>query len=194
MKKSNFIQKMCAIVGGLMLLSALATLLYWQWNISHSKKQASVYVETLRTLMPQTQNTVPEERRDNTMSVLSVDGVDFVGIVELPQYGSVLPVCGNWGCTSQYPCRFSGSIYDGSLQIGATTQQGQYSFHREISVGDAVIFTDMEGNRYTFQVAAMRYEKHIDQAALQRQEAALTLFVKNIYSFEYLIIFCENAT
>ena len=194
MKKSNFIQKMCAIVGGLMLVSALATLLYWQWNISHSQKQAGIYVETLRNLMPQPQDAIPEERRDNTMSVLSVDGVDFVGIVEFPQYGSVLPVCGNWGRTSQYPCRFSGSIYDGSLQIGATTQQGQYSFYREISVGDAVVFTDMEGNRYTFQVAAMRYEKHIDQAALQRQELALTLFVKNIYSFEYLIIFCENAT
>ena len=193
MKKSNFIQKMCAIVGGLMLVSALATLLYWQWNISHSQKQAGIYVETLRNLMPQPQDAIPEERRDNTMSVLSVDGVDFVGIVEFPQYGSVLPVCGNWGRTSQYPCRFSGSICDGSLQIGATTQQGQYSFYREISVGDAVIFTDMEGNRYTFQVAAMRYEKHIDQAALQHQELALTLFVKNIYSFEYLIIFCENA-
>ena len=193
MKKSNFIQKMCAIVGGLMLVSALATLLYWQWNISHSQKQAGIYVEALRNLMPPPQDAIPEERRDNTMSVLSVDGVDFVGIVEFPQYGSVLPVCGNWGRTSQYPCSFSGSIYDGSLQIGATTQQGQYSFYREISVGDAVIFTDMEGNRYTFQVAAMRYEKHIDQAALQRQELALTLFVKNIYSFEYLIIFCENA-
>jgi sortase A len=193
MKKSNLIQKMCALVGGLMLVSALSALLYWQWNINHSQKQASIYVETLHNLMPQPQNAVPEERRDNTMSVLSVDGVDFVGIVELPRYGSVLPVCGNWGRTAQYPCRFGGSIYDGSLQIGATTQKGQYSFYREISVGDTVIFTDVEGNRYIFQVAAMRYEKHIDQVALQRQEAALTLFVKNIYSFEYLIIFCENA-
>lgn len=193
MKKSNLIQKMCALVGGLMLVSALTALLYWQWNINHSQKQASIYVETLHNLMPQPQNAVPEERRDNTMSVLSVDGVDFVGIVELPRYGSVLPVCGNWGRTSQYPCRFGGSIYDGSLQIGATTQKGQYSFYREISVGDTVIFTDVEGNRYIFQVAAMRYEKHIDQVALQRQEAALTLFVKNNYSFEYLIIFCENA-
>ena len=193
MKKSNLIQKLCVIVGGLMLVSALATLLYWQWNISHSRKQAGIYVETLHNLMPPPQNAFPEERRDNTMSVLSVDGVDFVGLVELPRYGSTLPVCGQWGNTWQYPCRFGGSIYDGTLQIGATTQAGQYSFYREISVGDAVIFTDMEGNRYTFHVAAMRYEQHIDQAALQRREAALTLFVKNIYSFEYLVIFCENA-
>ena len=193
MKNKTSIRKVCVIAGALMLVSALAILLYWRWNISYSQKQTAIYVDTLRQLMPQPQNAVPEERRDNTMAALSVDGLDFVGILELPRYGSILPVCGNWGRVFQYPCRFGGSIYDGSLQIGATTQAGQYSFYREISVGDTVMFTDMEGNRYAFQVAAMRYEKHIDQATLQHQDATLTLFVKNIYSFEYLIIFCENA-
>ena len=193
MKNKTSIRKVCVIAGALMLVSALAILLYWRWNISYSQKQTAIYVDTLRQLMPQPQNAVPEERRDNTMAALSVDGLDFVGILELPRYGSILPVCGNWGRAFQYPCRFGGSIYDGSLQIGATTQAGQYSFYRELSVGDAVIFTDVEGNRYTFRVSAMRYERHIDQTALQRHEAALTLFVKNIYSFEYLVIFCENV-
>ena len=191
MKKGSLIQKICVIAGAVMLLGALLALTYWQWNISHSEKQANIYVETLRNLIPQPQNAIPEERRDNTMSVLSVDGLDFVGIVELPRYGSILPVCGDWSKNAQYPCRFGGSIYDRTLQIGATTQKGQYDFYREISVGDAVIFTDVEGNRYTYQVSAMRYEKHIDQTALQREDADLTLFVKNIYSFEYLVIFCK---
>ena len=39
----------------------------------------------------------------------------------------------------------------------------------------------------------MRNEKHVDQAALQHEAAALTLFVKKIYAFEYLIIFCDVA-
>lgn len=192
MKKQALIRKICVIAGGIMLLSAMAALLYWQWNIGYSQKQASIYVETLRTLMPEPQNAVVEERRDNTMSALSVDGVDFVGIIELPRYGSVLPVCGEWGKITRYPCHFGGSIYDGSLQISATTQAGQYSFYREIALGDTVLFTDVEGNRYPLQVTAMRYEKQINQAVLQREEAALTLFVKNIYSFEYLIIFCDT--
>ena len=191
MKNSTLIRKICVIAGGLMLLSALATLLYWQWNINYSQKQAISYVETLRRLIPRPQNAVPEERRDNTMAVLSIDGLDFVGIVEMPQYGLELPVGGDWGRSTKYPCRFSGSIYDGSLQIGATTQEGQYSFYREISLGDIVMFTDVEGNCYTLQVASMRYEKHIDQVSLHRREAALTLFVKNMYSFEYLVIFCD---
>ena len=77
------------------------------------------------------------------------------------------------------------------MQIGATTQKGQYDFYRELSVGDTVVYTDMEGNRYTFAVTSLRYEKHVDQATLQREDATLTLFIKNIYSFEYLIMFCD---
>ena len=193
MKNGFTIQKICVLVGICLLVGAVAILALWRWNISSSEKQAQYYVNTLQALIPKQQNAVPEERRDNTMSVLSVDEIDFVGIVELPRYESALPVCTDWGKTPQYPCRFSGSIYDGTMQIGATTQKGQYDFYRELSVGDTVHYTDVEGNRYTFTITSLCYEKHVDQAALQQKESALTLFVKNIYSFEYLIVFCDVA-
>jgi sortase A len=192
MKKNGLsIRKICILAGIFLLIGAVVILALWRWNISSSEKQAQYYVSTLRTLMPEPQNAVPEERRDNTMSVLSVDGIDFVGLVELPRYESALPVGADWGKTSQYPCRFHGSIYDGTMQIGATTQKGQYDFYRELSVGDTVFFTDAEGNRYTFVITSLRYENHADQAALEKKEAPLTLFIKNIYSFEYLIVFCD---
>ena len=191
MKKEFSIQKICVLVGMGLLVAAVVMLALWSWNISSSEKQMHYYVNTLQSLIPTPQNAVPEERRDNTMSVLSVDGVDFVGLVTLPRYGSVLPVCADWGETSRYPCRFGGSIYDGSLQIGATTQKGQYDFYRELSVGDTVHYIDVEGNQYTFTITSMRYEKHVDQAALRQKDAALTLFIQNIYAFEYLIVFCD---
>ena len=191
MKKNSWIQKICVMVGAVLVVIALAGLVFWQWNIRHSEKQANLYVQTLRALIPEPQNAVPEEHRENLMPVLPVDGVDFLGILEFPQYGSELPVCWDWGKSTQYPCRFGGSIYDGSLQIGATTQKGQYPFYREILVGDTVLFTDVEGNCYSYAVSAMRYEKHVDQAALEQETSDLTVFVKNIYSFDYLIIFCN---
>jgi sortase A len=187
------IQKICILVGVCLLVSAVVILALWRWNITDSEKQAQYYVSTLRALIPEPQNAVPEERRDNTMSVLSVDGINFVGLLELPRYGSELPVCADWGKSSKYPCRFSGSIYDSTMQIGATTQKGQYDFYHELSVGDTVIYTDAEGNRYTFTISSLYYKKHADQAALHQKEAPLTLFIKNIYSFEYLIVFCDVA-
>ena len=189
-KKGLSIQKICVLVGICLLVSALVMLALWQWNIRRSEKQSQYYVQTLQALIPEPQNAVPEPRRDNTMSVLCVDGTDFVGLIEFPDYGSVLPVCADWDKAAQYPCRLGGSIYDGTLQIGATTQKGQYDFYRELTVGDTVVCTDAEGNRYTFSITGLRYEKHADQAALTRETAALTVFIKNIYAFEYLIVSC----
>ena len=190
-EKGAVIRKIFILAGICLLVGAMVTLAVWRWNIHHSEKQSQYYVDTLRALIPEPQNAVPEERRDNTMSVLSIDGTDFAGIVEIPRYESALPVCADWGKTSKYPCRFSGSIYDGTMQIGATTQKGQYDFYRDLSVGDTVTYTDVEGNRYTYSITSLRYEKHADQAALQREEVPFTLFIKNIYSFEYLIVYCD---
>ena len=185
------LQKICFLAGTFLLTAACAILFFWQWNIRTSQKKAQDYIHTLRSLLPEVQNAALEERRDNSMPRLSLDGKDFIGILEIPRYGSALPVCADWGNSSKYPSCLSGSIYNRSIQIGATSQTGQYDFYRELSVGDSVYFTDMEGNRYTLEISDLRYKKHADQAALQSRDAALTLFIKNIYAFEYLIVFCD---
>lgn len=190
-QKKPVFQKICLLAGIGILIAAGVMMLLWQWNIRAFEQQSQNYVHTLRSLIPEPQSAALEERRNNAMSVLSLDGTDFIGILEIPRYDSVLPICANWGNPIRYPCCLSGSIYDGTIQIGGTSQTGQYDFYREISVGDSVFFTDMEGNRYTLTVSNLRYEKHADASALQSCEASLTLFIKNIYAFEYLIVFCD---
>jgi hypothetical protein len=65
------------------------------------------------------------------------------------------------------------------------------NIYRELSLGDSVILTDMEGNRYTFEITSLRYEKHVDKGSLQKEQVPLVIFIKNIYSFEYLLVFCD---
>ena len=186
--------RICIIAGICLLIIAMILLLLWQGGIRSSERKAEALVETIRTLIPQPQGAVPEVRRDNTMPHLSLEGEDFVGILEMPRYGSVLPVCGNWGSISRYPCLFNGNVYEQTIQIGGTAQKGQFDFYREISVGDSVFFTDMEGNRFSYRVTDIRYEKHADPASLGRKDGALTLFIKNPYAFEYVLVFCQVAT
>lgn len=193
-KQSNRIVKQaCVFVGFFLIVIAVLLPFLWQWGVNSSVQKMEDCVRAIRDLIPEPQSAVPEERRDNTMSVLSLDGTDYVGILEIPRYESTLPVCADWGGVSKHPCRFSGSIYDRTMQIGGTSQNGQFDFYREISAGDIVCFTDMEGNRYSYTVTDIRYEKHADQTALQRKEASLTLFIKHIYAFEYIVIFCTPA-
>ena len=193
MKKQNkiVIPKILVALGVCLLFAGGLILVSWQWNIHSSIEKSEEYVKTIKTLIPRPQGAVLEERNNNALPSLTVDGKDFVGIIEMPRYESALPVGADWGNLTKYPRRFDGSIYNGTLQIGATTQKGQYDFYREISVGDTVIFTDVEGNRYTYAVTNLRYEKHADQTALNREESELTLFIKNVYDFEYLIVSCD---
>lgn len=193
MKKMNKrgISRLFLWAGVALLVSGALVLGIWQFNIGFSTENMRSCVQTLESIIPAPQGAVPEERRDNTMSALSVDGTDFVGILEMPRFESVLPVCGDWGRTTKHPCRLNGSVYDRTIQIGATSQKGQYDFYREISVGDTLLFTDMEGNRFTYEITALKYEKHASREALGSEEADLTLFIKNIYAFEYLLVYCS---
>ncbi len=194
MKKNNksFVRRICVIVGSCLVIMSVLLPFFWQWRIRTSERNMEYCVEMIRAVIPEPQSAVLEERRDNTMPVLSIDGTDYIGILEIPRYESALPVCGNWGEVSKHPSRLGGSVYDGTLQIGGTSQKGQYDFFREISVEDVVYFTDMEGNRYAYVVTDIHNEKHADQAALRREEAAMTLFIKNTYAFEYIVVFCNT--
>ena len=187
------VKKICVIIGMCVIAVAAVLTFLWQWGIHSAESKAKECVQEIDSLIPTPQSAIPEERKNNSMSILSVDGTDFVGILEMSRYESTLPVCAEWGHIAKYPCKFSGSIYDGTLKIGATSQKGQYDFYREISVGDTVAFTDVEGNRYTYTVTNLQYEKHADQMTLNREKSALTLFIKNVYDFEYLIVSCNVA-
>lgn len=190
-EKKSLARKVCLWLGvGLIVFAAIALIL-WNWNIYSSENKSQKIVEAISALVPEAAGAVPEERSDNAMPVLSVDGTDFVGVIEMPRYGSSLPICNKWGSVTKYPCRFNGSIYDGSLVIGATSQKGEYDFYREISVGDTVVLTDMEGNRYTLAVTDLRYENSADETALKRNDSLLTLFIKNVYGFDYLVVSCD---
>ena len=193
MRKQNtsIFQKILILLGVCFLIAAASLTLLWQYGIHTWAQNTQRYVQTIRSLIPEPQGAGLEERSDHTMPLLSLDGIDFVGILEMPLQEAALPVCADWAEHQKYLSRFDGSIYDGSMQIGGTSQKGQMDFFREISVGDSVLFTDMEGNRYHYTVTDLRYAPHADQNTLQRADGELTLFVKNLFAFEYLIISCE---
>ena len=173
------------------MAAALAALLFWQWSIHTSAKAAGEYAHTLQALIPEPQGALPQQRLDNAMPALSLDGRDFVGILEMPRFDSSLPVGADRGNTFRYPCRFSGSVYDGSLRISATSPPGQYDFVREISVGDSLYFTDMTGNRYGYVVTDIRYTTHAHMEAVDSRDADLLLVIQNVYAFEHIRIYCN---
>ena len=77
MKKIKF-QTVLLVLGIALVLAAAVLLIVRNRNIDRYQERAQSYVNTLREIMPPPQDAVPEERRNNTMSVLSVDGVEII--------------------------------------------------------------------------------------------------------------------
>ncbi len=183
-------KNLLVILGALLLAGAMLCLGIWHFTVQTNKQNAQKITNTIYSLIPTPQAAVPEEQSSVTMPTLSVNGADFVGILEMPSFGSTLPVAANFENTAKYPCKFSGSLYTGDLKIGATSQNGQYSFAKDISVGETLHFTNTLGNRYAYTVSNIKVVKHINETTLNSENAQLTLFVKNVYDTEYFVFFC----
>ncbi len=194
MKKRRGGRKLVLATGCALVVCSLVLLAWRQISVCYAAKKSDGYVEILNEILPESRFAVLEQKSDNAMPVLSVNGTDIVGLVEFPERGRTLPVRAEWSSRLFLPSRYTGSVYDGSLVVGATTQKGQMDFYCEIEVGDVVWFTDMTGDRYAYEVADILYRKHADNETLTADGAEFVLFAKNVYAFEYIVIRCTSLT
>lgn len=194
MKRKKFsLRMLCLRVGSVLILLSMAVLILWQCEIKRNAAAIPEYVQALEELVPEVRSAVTEPRINNAMPALHVQGNNFVAILELPSSNAAFPVGAAWDGRAAYPCLYSGSVYDGSLIIGTSNQRGQFEFVKEIAVGSAVYVTDMTGNRFSYRVADIQYSGHADYQTLLSETDDLTIFVKNIYAFEYIILRCRTS-
>lgn len=175
------------------LLVAAAVLLVIASQITQDRagKKTALFGTKVRALMPETVDRVPDDRTDMTMPMVEIDGLNFIGIIDVPAYGTSLPICESWDPSrlSDFPCRYTGSMYDGSLIVGGRDHSNSFCFIKEITGGDLVYVTDMTGARYTYVVTDIQKTRDVSTAQLTG-DADLTLFARNSLSFDYTVIRC----
>lgn len=195
-KLSGKLPLICILLGAVLILCAVSLAVYTEISGDRAQENTARILERAQALLPETVDHVPQERGNNSMASMEIDGVNVAGILEVPHYGRVLPLGAIWdtGLVASMPCRFTGSIYDGSLIIGAVGEQGQMEFAAQLEVGAEIRLTDMEGGRYTYRVAAIHHAQHATLEKLQSGDFPLTIFVKNPENAEYLLIRCETKS
>lgn len=187
------LRSICLCVGVVLVLLSMMVLIFWQCEIKRKAESITEYVRILEKLIPEVQSATIEPRVNNVMPSFNVCENDFIAILELPTNDASFPVGASWDDMDDYPCLYSGSVYDGSLIIGTSNQRGQFEFVKEISVGNAVYITDMTGNRFSYEVTDIQYSDHADRQTLNSETDDLIIFIKNIYAFEYIIIRCSTS-
>ena len=94
---------------------------------------------------------------DPTMPTVTIDGYDYIGYVEVPVLGLKLPVMAEWDYDRLKiaPCRQFGSTRTDDLVIAAHNFESHFGRLKELTGGETVIFTDMDGVVSTYSVTRL---------------------------------------
>ncbi len=186
--------KRITLWGGIVLvLGAVALLIATRVAIPNNQSNSKLIVSRLTELLPEKTDGYPDGKGDKVMPCIELDGVDFVGIIEIPLYDVTLPVCNEWVAADveKYPHRYTGSLYDNSLVLGGSDNEGQFDFMKLISNGDPVYLTDMTGACYSFSVCDIEKTDDVSYANLINENCDLTFFARNTYGFDYTVVRCK---
>ena len=156
-------------VGILLLASAMALLTYNLWDSHRAGLSQQQILEEYNKKNPQTMDTAVDVRSRTEESPLDPDtempevllenpkGAACIGVLEIPELALQLPVMSEWSypLLKKAPCRYSGSAYQDNLVIAAHNYASHFGRLRTLKTGSKVYFTDVEGNRFTYQVAVI---------------------------------------
>lgn len=112
------------------------------------------------------------------MPVIREDGQDYIGILEIPALELELPVISEWDYTRlrKAPCRYVGSAYTKDLVISAHNYDRHFGRIKTLQEGDRVFFTDVDGNRFAYEVLLRETLNPRPVEAMTEGEWDLTLF------------------
>ena len=108
---------------------------------------------------PGKETAVPDYELNPVMDMPeeTIDGRSYVGVLRIPALSLELPVISEWSYPGLKiaPCRYSGSAYLGNMVIAAHNYTSHFGGLGNLAPGDEVTFTDVDGNAFSYQVAAV---------------------------------------
>ena len=179
------------LLTGVGLLLIAAALLLTVYNIRESDRAGAeseemvVRMESLTAALPERLETekkepVPEYKKNPEMEMptVEVNGQECVGMIEIPALGLKLPVISEWSDAKlkKAPCRYSGSAYLKNMIIAGHNYRTHFSGIKRLNPGDSIVFTDADGNVFSYEVAEIETVGGYDIEKMEAGDWDLTLF------------------
>ena len=186
------IGKLCFMVGCLLVAGSFMLFLSVRLTVARAQTRNAAVVERICNYLPPLQPGVQENYSNMTMPLLEIDGSDYVALLDIPALGLTLPVADKWdkGRIIAGPRRFEGTAYDGSLVVGGADQPGQFSGFASLQPGSSILVTDMTGLTFHYVIDRIDRSSLASKEILTGGNTDLTLFVRNAYGLNYLILRC----
>ena len=129
------------------------------------------------------QNITPDYLINPKMDMpkIEVNHNYYIGYLEIPALGLKLPVLDE---LSYYnlniaPCRYKGTAYLDNMVIAAHNFQSHFGNISQLSIGDEIIFTDIDGNVFLYEVADFESLRGTQVEDMTNSDYELTLFTCN---------------
>ena len=140
---------------------------------------------------------LPDYLLDPEMEMPSeeIDSRSYIGVLRLPSLGLELPVLGEWSDSGSRaaPCRYSGSAYLDNMVIAGHNYSGHFGTLKNLAPGDALSFTDMDGNVFSYTVVELETLPPYAVEEMTSGDWDLTLFTCTVGGQSRLAVRCERA-
>lgn len=195
---------LCMIIGAALMIGALALFLSNQQEAQNAENASVELVSQLVEELEKVENPtipieyvgVPVEFLDPSafeMTEVTINGHAYIGYVSIPKLELELPVMSGWTYDKLQisPCRYHGSVLGQDLVIMAHNYPKHFGRISELSEGDSVTFTDMDGVVTNYEVVA---QDILDPYAVDEMIAGefdLTLFTCTYGGASRVTIYCD---
>lgn len=194
--------------GILLLASALCLTACNIWQARTAAASSEIILQAMETFVP-----IPTEREPETaappaaeplptytrepetrMPEVEIGGVAYIGVLSIDLLGLELPVISRWSDSNLKiaPCRYEGSVYLNNLVIAAHNYASHFGTLKKLSPGDAVSFTDMDGNVFRYTVTAVETLSSTAIKEMVVSEHDLTLFTCTLGGANRVTVRCDE--
>ena len=183
------------LLGTLCLLAALGLTIWNLHTASRAQTAAATAVQQLEPLLRAPAQQVSAEAPDASgpaepelpdyllnpgmaMPVVVVDGVAYIGILEIPALELTLPVTGEWSYDRLKIAlsRYAGSAYLDNLVVMGHNYPAFFKNLGDLRPGDEICFTDADGNVFSYTVADLEQLRAVQVEDMITGDWDLTLF------------------
>ncbi len=147
----------------------------------------------LAGVLAQIPETVLAADENGNMPVVDVDGRSFIGTVNIPSLGLLLPIQNEWSSDNAKVsvCRYKGSVYTNNLIVAGHNYSEHFGTLNQLSTGDEVIVTDMNGKSFYYEVVNIETLGSYDSEEMEEGDWDLTLFTCTVGGASRVTIRCE---
>lgn len=172
--------KILVIIGVFLILISLTMTVYNKYEDLKAGKDANETLNIIKdeiTSQKHVVDTLPtDEVRE--MKTININGDEFIGTITIPSINLELPVLSKFSNSNlkKAPCRYYGNLFTNDLIICAHAYETFFANLNKLKQNDLIIFTDVDGNIYTYEVLEVEVLKETDVEKMVNNEFDLTLY------------------